>query len=43
MQRVFVREGNLDLDLPLRFKVYGDSYEIGKAQQRWRTNDFPGR
>jgi chitosanase len=29
MQRVFVREGNLDLNPPLNFKVYGDSYTIG--------------
>jgi chitosanase len=27
-QRVFVHEGNLDLDPPLRWKVYGDSYRI---------------
>jgi chitosanase len=31
MQRVFVREGNLDLEPPLRFKVYGDSYKIDKV------------
>jgi chitosanase len=28
MQRVFLREGNLDLDPPLKFKVYGDAYVI---------------
>jgi chitosanase len=28
MQRVFVKAGNLDLGLPLRFRVYGDSYKI---------------
>ncbi|MEV7804828.1 chitosanase [Microbispora sp. NPDC088329] len=27
-QRVFLRDGNLDLDPPLRWKVYGDDYEI---------------
>jgi chitosanase len=27
-QRVFLRAGNLDLDPPLRWKVYGDSYVI---------------
>jgi chitosanase len=27
-QRRFLREGNLDLDLPLRWAVYGDSYAI---------------
>ncbi len=27
-QRVFLRNGNLDLDPPLRWKVYGDAYEI---------------
>ncbi|MEN3537352.1 chitosanase [Microbispora sp. ZYX-F-249] len=27
-QRVFLRNGNLDLDPPLRWKVYGDPYEI---------------
>lgn len=27
-QRVFLREGNLDLHLPLRWAVYGDSYSI---------------
>lgn len=27
-QRVFLKNGNLDLDPPLRWKVYGDSYEI---------------
>jgi hypothetical protein len=27
-QRVFLRAGNLSLDTPLRWKVYGDSYEI---------------
>ncbi|MFF0079214.1 chitosanase [Streptomyces canus] len=28
-QRVFLEQGNLDLDTPLKWKVYGDSYEIG--------------
>jgi chitosanase len=28
-QRAFLREGNLDLDPPLDWKVYGDSYHIG--------------
>ncbi|UFR00446.1 chitosanase [Streptomyces sp. Go40/10] len=28
-QRVFLRKGNLDLDTPLDWKVYGDSYHIG--------------
>ncbi len=28
-QRVFLREGSLDLDPPLNWRVYGDSYEIG--------------
>ncbi|MEU6380734.1 chitosanase [Streptomyces sp. NPDC046909] len=28
-QRVFLRAGNLDLDPPLDWKVYGDSYHIG--------------
>ncbi|WP_329213283.1 chitosanase [Streptomyces sp. NBC_01485] len=28
-QRVFLRKGNLDLDPPLDWKVYGDSYRIG--------------
>jgi chitosanase len=27
-QRVFLREGNLDLDPPLKWQVYGDSYRI---------------
>jgi len=27
-QRVFLREGNLSLDPPLRFKTYGDEYTI---------------
>jgi chitosanase len=27
-QRVFLKAGNLSLDTPLRWKVYGDSYEI---------------
>ncbi|MFJ8078270.1 chitosanase [Streptomyces sp. NPDC096176] len=27
-QRVFVREGKFDLELPLRWRVYGDSYRI---------------
>jgi chitosanase len=29
-QRVFLRNGNLDLDPPLNWKVYGDSYTIAK-------------
>ncbi|MFD9391651.1 chitosanase [Streptomyces sp. NPDC060000] len=28
-QRVFLRKGNLDLEPPLNWKVYGDSYHIG--------------
>ncbi|MGW1598313.1 chitosanase [Streptomyces sp. NPDC002343] len=28
-QRVFLRKGNLDLNTPLDWKVYGDSYHIG--------------
>ncbi len=32
MQRVFVKEGNWDLTLPLKFKVYGDSYVIEKGK-----------
>ncbi|MFJ6390022.1 chitosanase [Streptomyces sp. NPDC091972] len=28
-QRIFLEQGNLDLDPPLRWRVYGDSYEIG--------------
>lgn len=28
-QRVFLKNGNLDLDPPLDWKVYGDSYRIG--------------
>ncbi|WP_438485176.1 chitosanase [Streptomyces sp. S186] len=28
-QRVFLRDGNLDLHTPLDWKVYGDSYHIG--------------
>ncbi len=28
MQRVFLRNGNLDLEPPLKWKVYGDSYTI---------------
>ncbi|MDO0929386.1 chitosanase [Streptomyces sp. TG1A-8] len=28
-QRVFLRKGNLDLDTPLDWKVYGDGYHIG--------------
>ncbi|MGW2705898.1 chitosanase [Streptomyces sp. NPDC001340] len=28
-QRVFLRRGNLDLNTPLDWKVYGDSYHIG--------------
>ena len=27
-QRVFLTAGNLDLDTPLKWRVYGDSYEI---------------
>lgn len=29
-QRVFLRQGNLDLHLPLAWKVYGDPFEIRK-------------
>ena len=32
MQRVFVREGNLDLTPPLKFSVYGDPYVIENAK-----------
>ncbi|EKX64139.1 chitosanase, partial [Streptomyces ipomoeae] len=28
-QRVFLEAGNLDLDLPLDWEVYGDSYSLG--------------
>ncbi|MFE4721151.1 chitosanase, partial [Streptomyces sp. NPDC056728] len=28
-QRVFLKNGNLDLDPPLDWKVYGDSFHIG--------------
>jgi chitosanase len=28
-QRIFLEQGNLDLDTPLKWKVYGDGYEIG--------------
>jgi chitosanase len=28
-QRVFLRKGNLDLNTPLDWKVYGDPYHIG--------------
>jgi chitosanase len=31
MQRVFVRAGNFDLEPPLIFKVYGDSYQIPRS------------
>jgi chitosanase len=34
MQRRFVQEGNLNLDLPLSFKVYGDSYTIKSADSK---------
>ncbi len=27
-QRVFLQNGNLDLELPLRWRVYGDSFEV---------------
>jgi chitosanase len=27
-QRVFLREGNLGLETPLRWRVYGERYEI---------------
>ncbi|WP_322114229.1 chitosanase [Aquabacterium sp. A7-Y] len=30
-QRVFLRKGNLDLQLPLQWKVYGDSFRIDAA------------
>ena len=29
-QRRFLREGNLDLDAPLRWSVYGDDYSIAR-------------
>jgi chitosanase len=29
-QRRFLREGNLDLDAPLRWAVYGDDYSISR-------------
>ena len=29
-QRRFLREGNLDLALPLRWAVYGDNYSIAR-------------
>ena len=29
-QRVFLADGNLNLDLPLRWKVYGDAFEISR-------------
>ena len=32
MQRKFLNEGNLSLDLPLEFKVYGDKYRIPESQ-----------
>jgi chitosanase len=28
-QRVFLRNGNLDLDVPLTWKVYGDRFSVG--------------
>jgi len=34
MQRKFLREGNLDLNPPLRFKVYGDPYVIKGDEQK---------
>ncbi|WP_374194567.1 chitosanase [Streptomyces sp. ISL-63] len=30
-QRVFVREGKLELETPLRWKVHGDGYRIDKG------------
>ena len=33
MQRAFLRAGNLDLNPPLSFKVYRDSYKISDASQ----------
>ena len=32
MQRKFLREGNFDLHLPLKFSVYGDDYSIPAKQ-----------
>ncbi len=34
MQRVFLRAGNLDLNPPLSFKVYGDAYQITDTHQK---------
>lgn len=34
MQRAFIRDGNLDLNLPLEFKVYGDPYKIPDVQPK---------
>jgi chitosanase len=34
MQRVFLRAGNLNLNPPLSFKVYGDDFKIADAQQK---------
>ena len=34
MQRVFVKAGNLELDPPLSFKVYGDAYQIKDAPKK---------
>ena len=34
MQRRFLREGNLNLDPPLRFKVYGDSFTINSVSNK---------
>ncbi|MEU3775764.1 chitosanase [Streptomyces sp. NPDC032472] len=33
-QRVFLKKGNLTLDTPLEWKVYGDSYRIGQPPPR---------
>jgi chitosanase len=32
LQRKFLKEGNLGLDLPLEFKVYGDKYRIPESE-----------
>jgi len=32
MQRKFLQDGNLTLDLPLQFKVYGDKYRIPEGE-----------
>jgi chitosanase len=34
MQRKFLREGNMNLEPPLRFAVYGDSFVIDKVRNK---------